>query len=93
MNRKGSFNNKLNSCMADQIGRQVCFWLLFQFIGLCLQLVLVYTSVNPVLFVLDLHMKCGNGPSTYVDCVKLSGDSSPRCKKCWLCLCTTLHSR
>ncbi len=45
---------------------------LFGFTGICLQLALVSTNVNPVLFVLDLHMKYTEEVvllSLYVYCV------------------------
>ncbi len=68
--------------------------LLFLFLGLCLLLLLVSHDVDPVLFVLDLHIYSRRGPSMYVYCVVCYHviASSPMCKKCWLCLCTPWHS-
>ncbi len=69
--------------------------LIFGFIGICLQLVLVFPDVDIVLFCSGhtYEMYSGGGSSTYVCGVALlSCDSSPKCKKCWLSLCIPLHS-
>ncbi len=41
----------------------------FLVIGLCLPLLIVSPDVHPVLFILDIHMNTGGGPSTYIYCV------------------------
>ncbi len=63
--------------------------------GLWILLLLVSLDIDPVLFVLDLHMKYTVEvfpQCTYIVWFVISCDSNRICKKRWSCLCIHLHS-